>query len=108
MEEETKSPKIGLEHVPTLEEVQAVFQELTGGRYEEVRRAEDEKGLYLLDVKIAGKSEGESIGYEYMRAGRYPEGEASETQIHIVYYKDELPVGGTSAAKYVDGEWRIL
>jgi hypothetical protein len=96
------------EHIPTPEEVCSVFRELIGKEYIVVRKFEDEQGLYLHEVKIPGNSEGEEIGYEYMRKGHYKEGESSATEIHIVYYENGKAVGGTSAARYIDGKWIIL
>ena len=96
------------EHIPTPEEVHFVFIELIGKEYKEVRKCEDEKGLYLLEVEIAGESEGEIIEYAYMRKGRYKEGQISATEIHITYYKNGAPINGTSAARYIDGKWKIL
>jgi hypothetical protein len=102
--EEFNSP----EHIPGPEEVHAVFKELAGKEYRETRKREDEKGLYLLEVEVLGESEGEVTEYAYMRKGRYPEGQISDTEIHLTYYKDGYPIGGTSAARYVDGQWKIL
>lgn len=96
------------EHVPTAEEVHSVFKELIAKEYKETRRREDEKGLYLLEVVAAGNSESESTEYAYMRKGRYPEGQISATEIHVTYYENEMPISGTSAARYVDGKWVIL
>ncbi len=100
--------EVAPEHIPTPEEVNLVFRELIGKEYREVRKREDEQGLYLLEVEVAGEAEGEITEYAYMRKGRYAEGQISATEIHVTYYKDGKPVSGTSAARYVDGEWRIL
>jgi len=96
------------EHIPTPEEVCSVFRELIGKEYIEVRKLEDEQGLYLYEVKIPGDLPGEEIGYEYMKKGQYEEGASLSTEIHIVYYENGNAVGGTSAARYVDGKWIIL
>jgi hypothetical protein len=96
------------EHIPTPEEVTSVFRELARKEYRETRRREDEKGLYLLEVEVPGETEGEVVEYAYMRKGRYAEGQISATEIHVAYYKDGEPVNGTTAAKYVDGAWKIL
>lgn len=96
------------EHIPTPEEVYSVFRELIGKEYTEIRKLEDEQGLYLYEVKIPGDLPGEEIGYEYMRKGRYGEGSSLSTEIHKVDYKNGNAVGGTSAARYVDGKWIIL
>jgi len=107
-EKDPNLPEIEPEHIPTSEEVHSVFQELIEKQYREVRKREDEKGLYLLEVVIPGESEGEETGYEYMRKGRYKEGASLSTEIHVVYYENGNAVGGTSAARYVDGKWIIL
>lgn len=86
----------------------SVFRELIGKEYIEVRKLEDEQGLYLYEVKILGDLPGEEIGYEYMRKGQYEEGSSLSTEIHIVYYENGIPISGTSAARYVDGKWIIL
>ncbi|MDP3880756.1 MAG: hypothetical protein Q8Q32_01050 [bacterium] len=93
------------EHIPSLEEVRAIFEQfLKGKEYEEIRRKEDEQGLYLWDIRIPDE-EG-NIEYSYMRKGRYTEGQASTTAIHVIFFdKEGLPVGGHSVAKYVNNEW---
>lgn len=98
----------GPEHIPTLKEIHSVFRELIGKEYKEVRKREDERGLYLLEVEIPGGSEGEMIEYAYMRKGRYPEGGITMTEIHVTYYENGRPISGTSAARYIDGKWVIL
>lgn len=97
----------GPERILTKEEVMEVI-----ARYAEnttfVRELSDEQGLYLLEVKIEGKKSGEIIQYEYMRKGRFPNhNEASETAVCVVYYKDEVPMGGDKIAVYnpETGEW---
>jgi 3-mercaptopyruvate sulfurtransferase SseA len=106
-----------LEHIPILEEVRSVFMELVNKReYEEARRIEykevckkeDQEGLYLLEARVPGDLPGEETEYSYMRKGHYPEGETSATEIHIVYYVYDFPVGGTEAARYIEGRWEIL
>jgi hypothetical protein len=96
------------EHIPTLEEVHSVFKELTNQEYKEVRKCEDEKGLYLLEITVPGDSPDEVTEYTYMRQGHYPEGQSATTEIHVVYYKNNIPISGTSAARYVEGNWKIL
>ncbi|MCX6789184.1 MAG: hypothetical protein NTZ42_01055 [Candidatus Gribaldobacteria bacterium] len=99
------------EHIPTVEEVFSILhglEELKGKQYEETFRREDEKGLYLLEIVILGEKNGEAIELRYMRKGEYPEGQTLTTGIHAVYYKNNIPISGTSAAKYTDGKWEIL
>ena len=96
------------EHIPTPEEVHSVFKELTNKEYKETRRCEDEQGLYLLEVIVPGDEPEEEIEYQYMRKGRYPEGESGSTEICVTYYENKKPISGTSAARCVDGKWKLL
>lgn len=97
------------EHIPTPEEVRSVLQELIGKEYREVRRIDDEKGLYLLEVEVPGESKDETIEFAYMRKGRYEGNNAiTETEIHVTYFENGVPISGTSAARYVEGRWKIL
>ena len=96
------------EHIPTPEEVYLVFKELTNKEYKEIRKCDDEKGVYLLEIIVPGDLEGETIEYAYMRKGTYKEGESGATEVHVTYYNDGMPISGTSAARWVDGSWRII
>ncbi len=107
-EKENNSFESESEHIPTPEEVHSVFSELIGKKYSEKRKLEDEEGLYILEVVALGDSEGEVNEYAYMRKGRYPEGAITATEIHVTYYVDGVPISGTSAARYVEGKWKIL
>ncbi len=99
------SPEETPEHIPTPEEVHGVFQRLVGEgkEYEVTKSIDDEKGLYELEIKIPGELAGETTGYEYRR---FPAPRAPE--IHVTYYEDGDYIHGTSAARYVNGEWKIL
>ena len=103
----TEGPPDGIEEgpesIPTSEEVESVFVELCGEEgFEEIRKCEDEEGLYLWDVMSGGDE------YSYMRKGRYPEGQASQTAIHVTFYDETgTPVGGHSVAKYIDGAFKV-
>jgi len=99
------------EHIPTQEEVLAIFEKLVGEtKYEEIRKLEDEQGLYLWDIKIS--QEDGSIEYSYIRKGNYKErglagGSASETAVHITYFDNKgVPVSGHSVCKLIDGKWK--
>ncbi len=99
------------EHIPTQEEVLAIFEKLVGeNEYEEVRKLEDEQGLYLWEIKIA--QEDGSIEYSYIRKGNYKErglagGSAAETAIHITYFdNDGMPISGHSVYKLIDDKWK--
>ncbi len=97
------------EHIPTEKEVRGILQELIAGPYTVERKCSDGKGLYLLDVRVSGDEEGEAVEYSYMRKGRYPEGQASNTRIDIVYYQDGVPVGGDGpVAELDDGKWKVI
>ena len=93
--------------IPTPEEVQSVFEQLVGKEgYEDVRKLEDERGLYLWDIKVSG--EDGDTEYSYMRKGQYSEGQASITAIHVTFFDQKgIPVGGHSVAKHVEGEWKL-
>jgi len=66
-----------------------------------VRELSDEQGLYLFEVKVEGEKPEESIHYEYMRKGVFPDGNQSASSvIHVVYYENELAVGGHNIADY--------
>jgi hypothetical protein len=72
------------------------------------RELSDEKGLYCLEVKIEGKEPGEVIEYEYTRKGRViNDSTAFETEIHTIYYQDDMPITGGKIAGYNEdtGEW---
>jgi len=105
-EEESQS-----ENNPTREEVLAVFEQVIKGEYKEVQTREDENGLYLLEVEVPGEKENEMTEYAYRRAGLYEEHKTVATAapvIQVTYYKNGIPVAGTSVANYVDGKWKII
>lgn len=96
------------EHFPSIEDVKKIIEKITQGKeFESVRTGDDEKGLYLWDIKLKEPNElGDIVEYSYMRAGRYPEGSARITAIHMTTFDSEgNPTGGTSVAKFVNGEW---
>lgn len=99
------------EHIPTAEEVLSLFEKLVGeNKYEEVRKLEDEKGLYLWEIKI-DHEDGSSIEYSYMRKGNYKErglagGSDPETAIHMYVFDSEgIPYTGYPLRKFLDGKW---
>jgi|GEM_PF-1194346 len=106
-QEDLDSPERA-EQIPTEEEVRGVFQEIIAGPYAESRKREDGRGLYLLDVTVPGEKDGEVIEYSYMRAGRYAEGQASNTRIDKAVYQDGVPVAGEGVAELINGEWKIF
>lgn len=96
-----------LKHIQTLEEIKDIFKQLLGKqKYKIVRKLSDENGLYLLDIKVSKKNEYDE--YSYMRKGRYPEGQASITAIHVTYFNmSGIPRGGHSVAKFENNKWRL-
>jgi len=106
------------EHIPTVAEVQTVFEQLLNlvkheGGHKTERQFEDEKGLYLWTIMI--EVEDGHNEYEYIRKGRYEKNENHgtlaeiETSICVTYYnKDNFPIGGTSVAKYLNGKWNLI
>ena len=97
------------EHIPSTEEVRDLFEQCAKGEpFEETRRREDEKGLYLLEVKVLDE-DGGYAEYSYMRKGRYAEGQAQETRIDVVYFdEDDIPMGGDSFAKHEGEKWSVV
>lgn len=94
------------EHVPTLEEVVAVIEEMVGEKeYREDRKLEDEKGVYLLELVI-NEEDGTKTEYSYRRKGKNSAGDALSCVINVTYYDtDGMPVGGRSVADFIEGKW---
>ncbi len=92
------------EKIQNEREVLNLIESLIGNNYEVIRRLQDENGLYMLDIKTIDES-GDDVVYTYTREGVYPEGFSSETVVDVIFYMGELPVGGRSVAKFVDGVW---
>lgn len=95
-----------VERVPSREEIDSILRELGLGKYTEVRSREDEKGFYLLEVTVLGEKPGEVTEYAFRRKGNYSEFKTAGTDIQVTYYEDEIPVGGTTVASWVDGSWQ--
>ena len=103
--------KENLEHIPTSEEVLSLFEKLVGeAKYEEIRKLENEQGLYLWEIKIP-ETDG-SVEYSYIRKGNHKEkriagGSPLETVISITYFNhDGFPTHGSTIYKIIDGEWK--
>lgn len=96
------------EYIPTLEEIRSKLTELVGREYVEVpnRKFEDEKGVYLYEVKTIGDSANEENIYIYLRKGDRKECLSGTTRIEVAYYADGKPIGGDTVAEFVDGEWK--
>lgn len=108
MEKGPNSFEVKSERVPTYEEIHSILKKLIKGEYKEVRGLEDEQGTCMLEVVVPGERDGEKTQYEYNRKGEHKEYQSSETEIHIVYYEDGIPVDRELVAKFVDGKWEIL
>ncbi len=98
-----------IEYIPTPEEVRSLFEQLVGEKkYEEVRKLEDEQGLYLWEIAIIGE-DGNRVEYAYIRKGLYHQGSDPYTSIHIYFYDSEgVPIGGYPVAKLINGKWKLI
>lgn len=102
------------EYIPTPEEVLSLFEILAGeDGFETLRRLEDEKGLYLWEIKVI-QADG-SAEHLYIRKGNYrerglPGGSSPETAIHTIYFDQEGNYinGGGIVYKYIDGKWKAI
>jgi hypothetical protein len=96
------------ESIPTEEEIRSAFDELLEGReFKKGRKKEDDEGVYLWEIETTD-SKGELVEYSYLRRGRKAEGGGTiDTVINVTLHKDGVPVSGYSAARYIDGEWKI-
>ncbi len=96
------------EHVPTVEEVMVVFERVTGGKpYTELIRKNDEKGLYIMEVKLKELDEkGRPTEYWYKRDSQG--GKVKIPVINEVFFDtDGMPLrhGSSSVAKFKNGAW---
>ena len=91
----------GNERIPTREEILDII-----GRHAEKytvgRELFDGKGLYLLEIKVEVKEAGETIEYQYIRKGEFPNKVASlGTTINVLYFdKDGIPCTSNTIAVY--------
>lgn len=94
-----------LEHIPTSEEIHQVFRLLIKDNraYTQTKEVNDGNGLYELEITTSGELPGEITEYQYRRFNflQVPE-------IHVAYYVNGSPISGTSAARYINGDWKIL
>jgi len=92
--------------IPREGEVVRFIERLAGEKpYTEIIRREDENGLYRLVVEIIG-DDGDPVRFDFVRAGDFAEGKISQTAIDIIYLNsDGDEVGGSCAARYIDGAW---
>lgn len=111
-EQRPNSVEKGPGHIPTPEEVKSIFEQLVEGKeYKEGRKLEDKQGLYLWEITIpieslSGEKEGMYAEYSYMRKGRYEQGQAAATAIHVTFFdKDDMPKGGHCVANLINNKW---
>ena len=97
-----KTPKQILEREDILE---AIEQYLKGYTIE--RELSGEKGIYLLEARVAGEKPGEVIEYRYQRKGSFGRNQSLQTVVQVTYYEDDIPVGGTTVVNYDEntGKW---
>lgn len=97
------------ERLPTEGEIRSVIDSLLEGReFKEGRKLEDDEGVYLWEIETTD-SQGDLVEYSYKRKGRQSKGGVSvDTVINVTFHnKDGFPVSGYSAARYINGEWKI-
>lgn len=104
MNETIPTNEDGAEKFPNEREVLNLFEEIIGENFEIFRSLEDENGVYMLEVRATDES-GDLVQYNYIRAGKYPEGSSLETVIDVIFYSGDMPVGGHPLKKYTDGQW---
>jgi len=92
------------ERVLSEREVLNEFDEIIKGEYEIINNYEDENGLYILEARTTDEA-GDTVQYNYIRMGSYPEGSSTETVIDIVFFIGDMPVGGHPIKKYKEGVW---
>ena len=94
---------------PTHEEIWQIFKVLLGdAKFTEVRKLTDTQGVYLWEIQTTS-FDGSPIEYSYAREGRFPESIADCSRIDRVELDEQgNPIGGTSAARFIDGRWVVL
>ncbi|MBT3419405.1 MAG: hypothetical protein HN726_01465 [Candidatus Magasanikbacteria bacterium] len=103
------------EYIPSPEEVKNLLERFIEGKeYEVLTKREDKKGLCLWEVKVP-TGEGEHTEYAYIRKGRHDVGQQGEydvgeqsmfSAINMTFFQNDIPVGGWSVAKCIDGKWK--
>lgn len=101
--EETK------ELIPTKEQIDQAFRKLAGGAGYKTREngfLEDKEGVYLWDVIVEGKVEGEWTEFGYRRGVLTYNKKEFVNEISVSEFLDGMPCSGTEVARYVDGKWK--
>jgi hypothetical protein len=95
------------EHLPSPEEIVEIFKRLLEGKnFTDVRKLEDEKGIYLWEIKVS--SNDENTEYSYRRKGTYKETRSASTVIDVTFFDREgIPIGGHSVADLTESGWSI-
>lgn len=93
------------EHIPSREEIMDFLKQFIEGESKETRSKSDEKGLYFMEIEVAGKKPGEVTEYSYKREGQFKEVQATVTTIEAINYEDGMPVGGKTIADFKEGKW---
>lgn len=104
MSENIPTNEDSAEKFPNEREVLNEFDEIIGGDYEIFRSHEDEEGIYILEVRTTDEM-GDTVQYNYIRAGSYSEGSSTETVIDVVFFMGDVPCGGHAVKKYKEGVW---
>ncbi len=101
--------EMGFEIIPTEAEVRELFLELVEGKsFVEVRKLEDDKGIYLWDIEV--HEEAETKEYSYVRKGSHanPPGKIVQTAIHFTSYTDGMPTAGQSVRELRESGWTTI
>jgi hypothetical protein len=96
-----------VERFPTDGEVTRKIEAYLGERqYNEVRKLEDEKGMYFLELTSVDK-DGDLMFVYYKRVGNYGKNMLStETVIEVTYTFAGEEMGGDTVARWEGGEWK--
>lgn len=102
--------EMGPERIPTREEVMDIISRTIEGaeNAEVLREISDADGLSLLDLRVLGEGEGETIEVLYTRKGILPNGVPTTiTSIDVSYYLNGRIHDGDTIARLNDatGEW---
>ncbi len=93
----------GPEMIPGIEEVMEIINRRVENAEKAVveKQLSDEKGIYLLVLKVEGDKPGKYTEVYYTRKGTHsPNTVAATTGIDIVSYEDDMPTGGEPIAKH--------
>ncbi len=98
----------GPDPIPSEEEIRSVFEELAGASdFKEIRKLEDDAGVYLWEVSVPTKEGTDK--YLYARKGTHDESRTLVTKISVSRVnKAGLPVESGTAAKFIDGKWEMM